>query len=99
MGDDHLLQDARANFGFMYGGHLPARVAIGPTVLAVAGYDSRANNHFAFGIGPSILSRVWMGGDRYRSYDAILSMQLGYLFPVGYDERQRGWRGQVGITF
>ena len=43
--------------------------------------------------------QAWDGGDQYRSYDALLSLQVGYLFSVGGDERQRGWRGQVGVTF
>ena len=53
----------------------------------------------AFGIGPSVLSRFWIGGDRYRSYDAILTLQVGYLTNIGSDERLKGWRGQIGLTF
>jgi hypothetical protein len=29
----------------------------------------------------------------------VLSVQVGYIFSVGDDERQRGWRGQIGVTF
>ena len=54
---------------------------------------ARAASPVAAGIGPSLLSYFWLGGDQYRSYDALLSLQVGYLFNVGSDERQRGWRG------
>lgn len=98
--DDHqYLQDVRANVGFMYESNGQVRYSIGPTILAVAGYDSLAPHRAAFGIGPSVLSRFWLGGDRYRSYDAILSLQIGYLTNIGSDERQKGWRGQIGLTF
>jgi hypothetical protein len=46
-----------------------------------------------------VLSNFWIGGDRYRSYDAVVSVQVGYIFNVGIDERQRGWRATVGVTF
>jgi hypothetical protein len=74
-------------------------MAIGPTLLAVAGYDNQAATPWASGVGPSVLSYFWLGGDKYRSYDAILTVQVGYLFNLGSDQRQRGVRGQVGVTF
>ena len=95
-----LLQDVRGNIGAMYQfNNGTQRFSIGPTVLAVAAFDNKATNEAAFGVGPSILSRFWLGGDRYRAYDAILTLQVGYLFNVGNDERLKGWRGQVGLTF
>jgi tetratricopeptide (TPR) repeat protein len=94
-----VLEDARANVGFLYEFHSPVRSAIGPTLLTVAGYDNKAGIPLATGIGPSLLSYFWLGGDKYRSYDALLTLQVGYIFNVGPDERQRGWRGQVGVTF
>ncbi len=95
-----LLQDVRGNIGVMYQfNNGTQRFSIGPTVLAVAAYDNKATEAAAFGIGPSVLSRFWLGGDRYRSYDAILTLQVGYLFNVGDDERLKGWRGQIGLTF
>jgi tetratricopeptide (TPR) repeat protein len=98
-GEGRTLQDLRTNLGFLYGVRDPSRFSIGPTLLAVGSYDSKANEPWAFGVGPSVLARFWLGGDKYRSYDAVLSLQIGYLFAVGNDERQRGWRGQVGLTF
>lgn len=97
--DERVLEDARANLGYLYEFRTPSRGAIGPTVLAVAGYDNKATTPWAAGIGPSLLSYFWLGGDKYRSYDAILNMQVGYIFNVGEDERQRGWRARIGLTF
>jgi hypothetical protein len=45
------------------------------------------------------LSYFWLGGDKYRSYDSILTVQFGYVFNIGSDARQRGWRAQIGVTF
>ncbi len=98
-GEGRTLQDLRTNLGFLYGVRDPSRFSIGPTLLAVGSYDNKATEPWAFGVGPSVLARFWLGGDKYRSYDAVLSLQIGYLFAVGNDERQRGWRGQVGLTF
>ncbi|HUI97069.1 MAG TPA: tetratricopeptide repeat protein [Xanthobacteraceae bacterium] len=98
-GDTRVLQDIRANGGFLYQLQTPLRTAIGPTLLAVGGYDNQATNPFAAGIGPSVLANFWVGGDRYRSYDALVSVQVGYVFNVGIDERQRGWRATIGVTF
>ena len=97
--DGRVLEDVRGNAGFLYEFRAPVRAAIGPTILAVAGYDNQAANPWGAGIGPSVLSYFWLGGDKYRSYDAVLSLQFGYLFNIGDDERQRGWRGQIGVTF
>ena len=65
----------------------------------VAGYDSKAGTRWAAGLGPSVLSYIWLGGDKYRSYDAVLTLQVGYIFNVGPDKRQSGWRAQIGVTF
>lgn len=94
-----VLQDTRGNIGFLYDMRAPVRAAIGPTLLAVASYDSLASTPWAAGIGPSLLSYVWLGGDKYRSFDAMLTFQVGYLINVGADQRQRGWRGQISVTF
>lgn len=97
--DGRVLEDVRGNAGYLYEFRAPVRGAIGPTVLGVAGYDNKAATPVAAGIGPSVLSYFWLGGDKYRSYDALLSLQIGYLFNLGSDERQRGWRAQIGVTF
>jgi tetratricopeptide (TPR) repeat protein len=97
--DQRILEDMRANAGFLYEFRSPVRMAIGPTLLAVAGYDNQATSPWASGVGPSVLSYFWLGGDKYRSYDAIVTVQVGYLFNLGNDQRQRGLRGQVGVTF
>jgi tetratricopeptide (TPR) repeat protein len=97
--DQRLLEDMRANAGFLYEFRSPIRMAIGPTLLGVAGYDNKAATPWASGVGPSVLSYFWLGGDKYRSFDAILTVQVGYLFNLGSDQRQRGVRGQVSVTF
>lgn len=97
--DERVLEDARVNLGYLYEFRTPSRMAIGPTLLAVAGYDNKATTPWAAGIGPSLLSYFYLGGDNYRSYDAILTVQAGYIFNVGPDERQRGWRAQIGLVF
>jgi tetratricopeptide (TPR) repeat protein len=98
--EGQLLQDVRGNIGVMYQfNNGTQRFSIGPTLLAVGSYDNKATHEAAFGIGPSVLSRIWLGGDRYRSYDAILTLQVGYLTNIGNDERLKGWRGQIGLTF
>jgi hypothetical protein len=94
-----VLEDVHGNAGFLYGLRAPVRAAIGPTLLAVAGYDSKATTLWVAGAGPTLLAYAWLGGDKYRSYDAVVTVQVGYIFAVGRDERQSGWRAQVGITF
>jgi hypothetical protein len=54
---------------------------------------------WATGVGLSVLSYLWLGGDKYRSYDAVLTLHLGHIFNVGSDQRQRGWCGQISLTF
>ena len=97
--DRRVLEDVRAYAGFLYEFRMPLRGAVGPTVLAVAGYDNQAATPWATGVGPSVLSYLWLGGDKYRSYDAVLTLQLGYIFNVGSDQRPRGWHGQIGLPF
>ena len=97
--DARLLQDFSVNAGFLYRFRGPVRAAIGPTILAVAGYDSLAGSPWAAGIGPSVMAKFWLGGDKYRSYDAILQLQAAYLTSIGADERQRGWRVQGSVTY
>jgi tetratricopeptide (TPR) repeat protein len=97
--EQRVLEDTRGNVGFLYEFRSPVRSAIGPTLLSVIGYDNKAAIPIATGIGPSLLSYFWLGGDKYRSYDAVVTLQVGYIFSVGADERQRGWRGQIGLTF
>jgi len=97
--DHRALEDAHANAGVLYQMRAPLRAAIGPTLLAVAGYDSKAGTPWAEGVGPSLLSYVWLGGDKYRSYDSVVSLQIGYIFSVGPDKRQSGFRAQLGVTF
>jgi hypothetical protein len=97
--DARVLEDVHGNIGPLYELRAPVRAALGPTLLAVAGYDSKASTPWAAGIGPSLLSYVWLGGDKYRSYDAVATVQLGYVFAVGPDRRQSGWRGTLSVTF
>lgn len=97
--DERVLEDVRANAAYLYEFRAPVRGAIGPSLLAVAGYDNKASTPWAGGVGPSLLSYVWLGGDNYRSYDSVLTLQVGYLLNVGSDERQRGWRAQIGLNF
>jgi tetratricopeptide (TPR) repeat protein len=97
--DKRVLEDVHGNAGVLYEFRAPLRGAIGPTLLAVAGYDNQATTQWATGVGPSLLSYIWLGGDKYRSYDSIVTLQVGYLFNIGRDQRQRGWRGQISVTF
>ena len=97
--DKRVLHDVQGNVGALYEMRPPFRGAIGPTLLAVAGYDSKATAQWAAGVGPSLLSYIWLGGDKYRSYDAVLTLQVGYIFNTGPSQRQRGWRGQISVTF
>ena len=97
--DQRWLEDVRGNVGPLYELRGPIRAAVGPTLLAVAGYDSKAGTPWAAGVGPTILAYVWTGGDKYRSYDTVVTVQVGYIFGVGPDRRQSGWRGQIGVTF
>jgi len=97
--DARVLEDVHGNIGALYEFRFPLRAAAGPALLAVAGYDSKAATPWAAGIGPSLLSYFWLGGDKYRSYDAVVTLQVGYIFSVGEDQRQRGWRGTISVTF
>jgi len=97
--DDRVLEDVHGNLGALYEFRAPLRAAAGPALLAVAGYDSKAATQWAAGIGPTLLSYVWLGGDKYRSCDAVVTVQVGYIFSIGDDRRQRGWRGTIGVTF
>jgi tetratricopeptide (TPR) repeat protein len=97
--DARVLEDGHANLGALHELRTPLRTAVGPTLLAVAGYDSKAGTPWATGVGPSLLAYIWLGGDKYRSYDSVVTLQVGYIFNVGPDQRQRGWRGQIAVTF
>jgi hypothetical protein len=99
-GDRRYLQDFIGNIGFTYGArHDYFKTSIGPTLLAVASFDSAADGQWALGAGPSVMGRLWFGGDQYRSYDALLQFQAGYVFAVGNVERQQGWRGKIILYY
>ncbi|ABE39954.1 TPR repeat [Rhodopseudomonas palustris BisB5] len=98
--DHRYLQDAVGNVGVMFGARSDKlKSAIGPTLWGMAAYDSAATDPWAFGVGPSLLGRIWIGGDQYRSYDGLLQFQLGYVTAVGDTKRQQGWRGKIILYF
>lgn len=98
-GEQRLLQDLLANGGALYRFRDPIRIATGPALLAVAGYDSKNTSEWASGIGPSLLTKIWLGGDKYRGYDAVFTLQSAYVWSVGADRRQQGFRliGTLGF--
>ena len=98
-GEERLLQDVQASAGFAYAGRAPMPFLLAPGVLAVVGYDNTEGVPWASGIGPSLLWRAWLGGDADRGYDAILTVQLGYLLAIGKSERQVGPQAKIGLTF
>jgi hypothetical protein len=98
-GERRYLQDFIGNLGYVFDHVAPVRVEWGPLVTAVAAYDSADRRPWAPGIGPGMIARFWLGGDHYRSHDATLTFQGGYLAPLGGLNRQEGYYGRATMTF
>jgi hypothetical protein len=98
-GEKRYLQDFVAGLGYVFDHVAPVRVEWGPLVTAVAAYDSADARPWAPGIGPGLIARFWLGGDHYRSHDATLTLQGGYLAPLGSDpNRQEGYYARATLT-
>lgn len=98
-GEKRYLQDASFSLGMSYAGRVPLRYMAGFEISGLASYDSAAAKRAAFGIGPALNLRTWVGGNRHRSYDAILSLRIGYYVPVGDSRRQEGLQGRMSVEF
>jgi hypothetical protein len=47
-----------------------------------------------------VVARFWFGGDHYRAFDTILTVQTGYLAAVGAGKsRQEGFYGRVALSY
>ena len=80
-GERRYLQNAMGfAWLFLLGRRL--RVLPGAAAMGMGTYDSADTRQFAFGAGPALVVRTWLGGDFYRAYDGILTAQIGYLFPL-----------------
>jgi tetratricopeptide (TPR) repeat protein len=97
-GERRYLQNAVGLLGYSYW-DADSRVVLGAAGMGMATYDSADTRRFAFGAGPAVVARTWLGGDFYRAFDGILTVQIGYLFPFGESRRQGGLNGTIGITF
>ena len=98
-GERRYLHDALALLGYAYWSAAPVRAVIGPTAMAGVSYDSSDTRPFALGVGPALVFRSWVGGDEYRAFDGLITLQVGYLFPFGESRRQGGLRMRLGIIF
>lgn len=97
-GEQRYLQNATGLLGYSYW-DADSRFVLGPAGMAQASYDNRDLKPFAFGVGPSVVARLWVGGDYYRAYDGIITLQMGYLFPFGESHRLSGLNTTLGVTF
>jgi tetratricopeptide (TPR) repeat protein len=97
-GERRYLQNAVGLLGYSYW-NADARIVLGAAAMGMATYDSADTRRFAFGAGPAVVARTWLGGDFYRAFDGILTLQIGYLFPFGESRRQGGLNGTIAITF
>ncbi|WP_442753320.1 NfrA family protein [Methylocystis sp. JAN1] len=97
-GEHRYLQNAVGLLGYTYW-NADNRLVVGPAGMAAAGYDSADLRQFAFGVGPAVVARLWVGGDYYRAYDGIITLQMGYLFPFGESHRQSGLNTTLGVSF
>lgn len=97
-GERRYLQNVVGLAGYTYWDSTN-RLVIGPTAMASAGYDSADSRRFAFGVGPGVVFRAWLGGDKHRAYDGLVTVQAGYLFPFGESLRQGGLVTNIAITF
>ncbi|PPD44280.1 MAG: hypothetical protein CTY15_07490 [Methylocystis sp.] len=97
-GESRYLQNATGLLGYAYWSRNP-RFVIGPTAMAMASYDSADRRRSAFGVGPGVVFRAWLGGDDYRAFDGLVTLQLGYLFPFGESRRLGGLNATLGVTF
>jgi tetratricopeptide (TPR) repeat protein len=98
VGEHRYLQNGVGLLGYSYW-DANSRTVLGAAAMGMGAYDSADTRRFAFGVGPAIVARAWLGGDYYRAYDAILSIQIGYLFPFGESRRQGGLNTTIGISF
>lgn len=97
-GERRYLQNATGLLGYAYWCDAP-RLVVGPTAMAMASYDSADSRPFAAGAGPALVFRGWLGGDDYRAFDGLVTLQVGYLFPFGESRRMGGLNTTLGITF
>lgn len=97
-GERRYLQNAVGLLGYSYW-DADSRVVLGAAAMGMATYDSADTRRFAFGVGPALVARTWLGGDFYRAFDGILTAQIGYLFPFGESRRQGGLNATIGISF
>jgi tetratricopeptide (TPR) repeat protein len=92
------LQNAVGLLGYSYW-DAESRVVLGAAAMGMGTFDSADVRRFAFGAGPALVARTWLGGDFYRAFDGILTAQIGYLFPFGESRRQGGLNATIGISF
>ncbi|WP_348643663.1 tetratricopeptide repeat protein [Methylocystis sp. L43] len=97
-GERRYLQNAVGLLGYSYW-NADSRVVLGAAAMGMGTYDSADTRRFAFGAGPALVARTWLGGDFYRAFDGILTAQIGYLFPFGESRRQGGLNATIGISF
>ncbi|MGD9545098.1 MAG: tetratricopeptide repeat protein [Methylocystis sp.] len=98
VGEHRYLQNAVGLLGYSYW-NATSRVVIGAAGMGMGTYDSADTRQFAFGAGPALVARAWLGGDVYRAFDGIITAQFGYLFPFGESRRQGGLNATIAITF
>jgi cellulose synthase operon protein C len=97
-GEHRYLQNAVGLLGYAYW-DASSRMVVGPAAMSVASYDSADLRPFAAGVGPAIVLRGWLGGDAYRAYDRLFTLQMAYIFPFAESRRQGGLTATLGITF
>lgn len=98
VGEHRYLHNGVGLLGYSYW-DANSRTVLGAAAMGMGAYDSADARRFAFGVGPAIVARAWLGGDYYRAYDGILSVQIGYLFPFGESRRQGGLNTTIGVSF
>jgi hypothetical protein len=97
-GEGRYLQSAVGILGYACW-DLERRFVVGPSAMVSGSYDSADGRPLAFAAGPALVARLWFGGNYYRAYDGVVSLQLGYLFPFGESARLGGVNAVLSFSF
>jgi len=97
--EQRYLQSFSGVLSYAYWARTPIRTVLGPALMSSVNYDSVDAKSWAAGAGPGIVFRTWLGGDKYRAYDTLLTLNAGYLFSIGDSKRLNGFQTRVAVTF
>ena len=97
--NSRVLSDFSAGAGVAAYNRGSGRTAMAASLLVAASYDSAATTPWAAGIGPNLLIRSWLGGDRYHASSSVLSVELGYFFHAAGSKRLSGLQTKISLSY